>query len=429
MTSNDVAVEGCNYSWSVPTGLSFTANGNTCTVVYTTTGTYTITCTAQKSLEEIDKTESVTTTVANGNAPVFTSCEEELIVTIKYTGSTNYYNPDVVISTLDWGDNSPLVTTGVAVGLDHTYPSSGIYTMTATGVNGCSTSKTISIAGATKFPCTVTSPHNTYTGGGFQGANDGRENVNDLNAIISVTDYDGNEYPVVQIGSQCWMAENLRCTHSPSTGAYIVNPQCFDPNSSYASKSSVSKAAHWYMNDNVTHAPMKFGLLYNWCAAVDTFKSGYSELANNNITDAFECSITGTRRGVCPKGWHIPTGAEFTVMETVVNGGEITGSGANRGSHAGKLSKGCSWHTEAGTTNDSPGNYKFEARNASGFSALPAGWLRGNTNNSSSFEQKGFDTNFWGCDQFRRIEWSKQGVFDGMDVQYAGYSVRCVRDE
>ena len=36
---------------------------------------------------------------------------------------------------------------------------------------------------------------------------------NDDTLVDSLTDYDGNVYPVVKIGSQVWMAANWKCTH------------------------------------------------------------------------------------------------------------------------------------------------------------------------------------------------------------------------
>lgn len=48
----------------------------------------------------------------------------------------------------------------------------------------------------------------------------------------SVTDYDGNTYKTVQLGSQCWMAENLKTTHY-SDGKGIPTGSSTSPNMGY----------------------------------------------------------------------------------------------------------------------------------------------------------------------------------------------------
>ena len=94
----------------------------------------------------------------------------------------------------------------------------------------------------------------------------------------SVTDYDGNEYRAVQIGSQCWMAENLRTTHY-SNGTSI-------PQGSSAS----STTGYWYYPDGDSNNARKYGLLYNWPAVMDGATSSNS-------------SPSGVR-GICPQGWN-----------------------------------------------------------------------------------------------------------------------------
>ena len=111
------------------------------------------------------------------------------------------------------------------------------------------------------------------------------------NATI-VTDYDGNNYSTVLIGTQCWMAENLRTTHYAngviipmvnSTYGETTDPYCYEPNNNGSNVST-------------------YGYLYNWHAVM------HGESSSN-------ANPSGVQ-GVCPTGWHVPSDAEchgFTI--------------------------------------------------------------------------------------------------------------------
>ncbi len=112
----------------------------------------------------------------------------------------------------------------------------------------------------------------------------------------TVTDHEGNVYATVKIGQQCWMRENLRTTTSLSTGTYLVPAV----NTGYT---YTGKQARWYNNDSATYAPMNYGLLYNWNAAMDTFNTAYGETSvNTDDNNAVSMSFMGSRRGICPAG-------------------------------------------------------------------------------------------------------------------------------
>lgn len=96
---------------------------------------------------------------------------------------------------------------------------------------------------------------------------------------------DGQAYPTVQIGTQCWLAKNLNYSVSGAiagTGVY---------------------------------SPDSVGLFYNWTTAMQ----GYP--ATNGIP--------GTTQGVCPPGWHLPTRDEFTTLNTIIgnNGNSLKAIG------------------------------------------------------------------------------------------------------
>ena len=389
--------------------------------------TSTITVTATHATEGYTLTASHTVTVQNGTAVSFGLCEWDGVVTVKTVSGA----PNSIV----WGDGNEHNGTVTANSTSNTYSTSGTYTITASNAT-CSKSMTMTInvpdgtgASRTVKPCTAASmgshaaqTGSAYTGNGFGGANYGLETVNG-DAITSVTDYDGNEYPVVQIGSQCWLAENLRCTHSPKTGSYLVGTAL--------ANSLGSKLALWHNNDESTYAAKRYGILYNWCAAMDTANpTNYVEVVttSDNNNNSFNFTPSGNHQGVCPLGWHVPTDAEWSAMELEVNGSDVSGSTGWRGSHGGKLATGCDWRSNGAA--NAPGNYSNAERNASGFSAVPVGGFNG-----SSFFSLNY-ANFWCASQSNSSNaWDRYMLYDNAGMNRGsnrsksnGFSVRCVRD-
>jgi len=97
----------------------------------------------------------------------------------------------------------------------------------------------------------------------------------------SVTDIDGNLYHTVVIGTQVWMAENLKTTkyNDDSTIPNVTD------NTGWVGLTS--GAYCWYNNDAKTNKNV-YGALYNWYA-VNTGK-------------------------LCPNGWHVPTLGEWYIL-------------------------------------------------------------------------------------------------------------------
>ena len=220
-------------------------------------------------------------------------------------------------------------------------------------------------------PCTVSTTHpaqtgTTYQGNGYQGADHGLETVNADGEITSVTDYDGNEYPVVQIGSQCWLADNMRCTHAPSTGTYIVNNQ-FTTGTSIA-YTYTGKMARWYNNDSATYASKHYGLLYNWNAAVDVYNTSYGELSvNTSSNNAVPQTFTGNRQGICPRGWHVPSDDEWTSLTDYVSSQSSYQCSGNSGNIGKALASIEYWSSYSGECY--PGDQSQHANNATGFAS------------------------------------------------------------
>ena len=238
----------------------------------------------------------------------------------------------------------------------------------------------------------------------------------------TVTDHEGNVYNTVQIGTQCWTKENLRTTTSPSTGTYLI--PAADANYTYT-----GKQARWYNNDSATYAPMNYGLLYNWNAAVDTFNTAYGETSvNTSSSNAVSVTFNGHRRGICPNGWHLPSDAEWTQLTNYVGSqSEYTCSG-NSNYIAKALASTEGWNSYSGECY--PGDQSVTANNATGFSAVPAGFCDG-----SSFLSAGDYAYFWSSTQsysyyawYRLLYYYYAYVARGYDGKGSGFSVRCLRD-
>ncbi|MDG1394950.1 MAG: fibrobacter succinogenes major paralogous domain-containing protein [Flavobacteriales bacterium] len=199
----------------------------------------------------------------------------------------------------------------------------------------------------------------------------------------SMTDQDGSVYKTVTIGTQIWMAENLRTTKY-NDGTSIPN---ITSNSEWGSTTTGAYCNYNNTNSNDTIAT--FGRLYNWYA-VNTGK-------------------------LAPTGWHVPSDAEWGQLTTYLGGESVAG---------GKLK-------ETGTTHwDSPNT---SATNETGFTALPGGYL----NSSGAFYTIG-DYGYWwsvtGLDAdatyayCRNVRYNDSNVQGGYDYKELGFSVRCVRD-
>ncbi len=238
----------------------------------------------------------------------------------------------------------------------------------------------------------------------------------------TVTDHEGNVYATVQIGNQCWMRDNLRTTTSPSTGTYLIPPAGTD-------YTYTGKQAFWYNNDSATYAPMNYGLLYNWNAAVDTFNTAYGETSvNTSNNNALWVSFTSHRRGICPAGWHLPSDAEWTVLTNYVKTQNEYVCGWNTDYIAKALASTEGW--AANTNNCAVGNDPI-TNNATGFSAIPAGCIQ-----SSSFGGLGVVASFWSSKQslYSYLAWYRSlqfynSVVNSFDLSKCfGFSVRCLRD-
>ncbi len=219
--------------------------------------------------------------------------------------------------------------------------------------------------------------------------------------LITVSDVDGNEYHTVRIGNQCWMKENLRTTKYADGTLIDLG----------GGSTSTTTAYRYYPGNNSSNVSTH-GYLYNWKAV----------MGNASSSDANPSGV----QGICPTGWHVPSDAEWTAMEQTQTAMDVSAYGG-RGDHAGRLASG-SWTSSV--TPNAPGNMSYAYRNASGFSALPAG-AAGSTI-SNYFGSYAFfwsaTTNLNGRAYDRYIYYDEVAVTRYYMNTYMGLSVRCVRD-
>ena len=215
------------------------------------------------------------------------------------------------------------------------------------------------------------------------------------NQAQTVTDYDGNVYNTVIIGTQVWMKENLKVTHY-RTGDPIPNET-----DATAWFNLVTGARSYYNNDSATNAPI-YGALYNWYAA--------------------------TLWSFCPTAWHVPTDSEWTTLSDYLtnNGYGYQGSGDDIAKSMAATS-GWADCTIPGTAgNDQASN------NSSGSSGLPGGVRH----NVGTFEGITGTTYWWTTTEFdvynvwrRYIDYNTPFVNRDKGNKQNGFSVRCLRDE
>jgi uncharacterized protein (TIGR02145 family) len=199
-----------------------------------------------------------------------------------------------------------------------------------------------------------------------------------------LTDFDGNTYQTVTIGTQVWMAENLNTTkyRDGTPIQHVMNNDTWI--------GLTTGAFCWWNNDPATYEDT-YGALYNWYAVVDS-------------------------RNLCPAGWHIPTVGEWLTLANYLGG---------QGAAGGKMKETGFEHW------DSPNN---GATNESGFTALSSGYRLGST--GGYFNTFGEVAYWWSSSEYSttdawflyiRNDWANlyTGNFLG---KICGFSVRCVKD-
>jgi uncharacterized protein (TIGR02145 family) len=213
---------------------------------------------------------------------------------------------------------------------------------------------------------------------------------------VTVKDADGNVYQTVEIGNQVWTVENLRTTKFDDGSAI---PLVTD---TAAWKGNTTPAYCWYDNDTIYKT--KYGALYNWYA-VDNKK-------------------------LAPKGWHVPSDAEWNTLQNYLIANGYNWDGTTTGN---KLAKSLAAKTTDWEPDRTPGTVgnDLSKNNRSGFSALPGG----SRNNVGDFDTVGYLGLWWSAteydtsDAFTRYFGNEyDDLYRIHDFKNCGLSVRLVRD-
>jgi uncharacterized protein (TIGR02145 family) len=207
----------------------------------------------------------------------------------------------------------------------------------------------------------------------------------------TVTDIDGNEYQTVTIGTQVWMAENLKVTHYRN-GDAIPNVTV---NATWA---GLTTGAYCEFNNNLNNVAT-YGRLYNWYAINDS-------------------------RNMAPIGWHVATEAEWKQLERHlgISEDQIDLTGYRGTVEGGKLK-------ESGTTHWASPN--LGATNECGFLGLPGGLRDYNGNYYDMLYYGAFWTST-ASDSYsswsRHLNANYSAIYRYDYAKPFGFSIRCVRD-
>jgi uncharacterized protein (TIGR02145 family) len=196
-----------------------------------------------------------------------------------------------------------------------------------------------------------------------------------------VIDIDGNQYLSVIIGSQEWMAENLRTTSYSNGDDILYVPET-------APWVSLTIAAYRGYATNAEN--IIYGKLYNWYAVNDS-------------------------RNLCPTGWHLPKDAEWNTLI----------------SHLDPFSSPASQTSPPGYKMKSTGTQYWQspntgATNQSGFSGLPGGDLSGTDIKRSGYwwsSSESITNEAW----VRSLYYNYSVVVRTSRFKYNAYSVRCLK--
>lgn len=199
----------------------------------------------------------------------------------------------------------------------------------------------------------------------------------------TLTDQDGNVYKTITVGTQTWMAENLRTTK------YRDGSKVPEVKSNDAWLAFNTDAYCNYNNTTSADTIATYGRLYNWLAVSDS-------------------------RNLAPLGWHIPTNTEWSKLINYLGSSTVTG---------GKLKEEGSthWLVQNGLST-----------NESGFTALPGGYRNrvgwfvcaGSNGIWWSINNERVDYNYW----ILFLESSSSRVEMYIDNGGFGNSVRCIKD-
>jgi uncharacterized protein (TIGR02145 family) len=202
-----------------------------------------------------------------------------------------------------------------------------------------------------------------------------------------VTDIESNIYKTVTIGTQTWMAENLKTTkYSNGDAIGSTTP-------ANVSLKGINNPKFQWAYDGDERNVAIYGRLYTWYAVTDS-------------------------RNVCPTGWHVPTRDDWSTLEEYVGGGILDG---------GKLKESGNLHWEKPNKG---------ATNETGFTALPGGFRAETSWDSYRFIGLEEGGSWWSSEERSKFEGSSVGlsysqrtISSSPSPKDNGLSVRCIKDK
>lgn len=200
---------------------------------------------------------------------------------------------------------------------------------------------------------------------------------------------DGKIYKTVQIGTQCWMSENLN-----------VGKQVNGKNDQH-NNGTIEKYCHGNLEANCTI----YGGLYQW-----------GEMMEYSMAEGFQ--------GICPTGWHVPTDWEWCTLETYLDATVDCSLSGLSGTYAGGKMK------EVGMEHWSP---NIGATNSSGFTGLPGG--KRNYNSGGTYSDLRYSGIWWSSSQhgvfnawYHLLNYGKASVYRNSTDKGFGFSIRCLKN-
>jgi len=211
-------------------------------------------------------------------------------------------------------------------------------------------------------------------------------------AADEITDFEGNIYKTIQIGTQVWMSENLKATKF-NDGTDITK---VEGNSDW--NTTITPAYCFYNNDESSNKEV-YGAIYNFYA-----------VASNKL---------------CPAGYHVAGDDEFKTLEMYLGMTSVQANSSDfRGTdEGGKMKENGYSHWNSPNTG---------ATNSSGFTALPGGFRHV----SGSFMELGTAAHYWTSTSYNSSQaWCRNLQYDKSTVKRTNYvnkidgkSVRCIKD-
>jgi len=217
---------------------------------------------------------------------------------------------------------------------------------------------------------------------------DGSANTSGPCSGEDVVTYNGYDYAIVEIGDQCWFAENLR-NEAFDDGTPIVLS-----NSDGDWTANASGPQRCAMNFSSSDADL-YGYLYNFAS----------------VTSA---------SGLCPSGFHVPTDSEFVTMEVFLGMPASESYDTQRRGES------------QGVGDKMKDDVLMTGNNSSGFTALPGGLKRATVNGFNYYQQDGY---WWTSSSASTDNAWYRGLSNLHPATYrrdypkgTGFSVRCVKD-